>query len=93
MLKARLLPPVLPSVMVPLPFKAWLPANDSTLLALRSIAPFKVRPLMTRSTLVPLARSSGPLKVTPFKKLELLLATRKTPLPAELMTPDKLTPF
>ena len=91
--KARLLPPVLPSTMVPLPAKVWSPANDNTLLALTLMLPFKVSPLITRSTLVPLARSSGPLKVAPLRKLALLLAARKLPVPAVLMIPDKVTPF
>ena len=91
--KARLLAPVLPSTMVPMPPKVWLPANDSTLLELTLMLPFKVSPPVTRSTLVPAARSSVPLKVTPLRKLLLLLATRNEPPPAELITPLRLTPF
>ena len=49
--------------------------------------PFKVSPPTTRSTPVPLARSSVPLSVTPLRMLLLLLKATRRPVPVELMVP------
>ena len=84
---ARLLAPVLPSTMVPVPPSVWSPMNDSTLLRLTLIVPLSVSPPVTRSIPVPLAMSSRPLSVTPVRLFELLLNATQAPLPVVLMMP------
>ena len=94
-LRARLLAPVLPSTMAPVPPKIWVPMNDSTLLLLISTPPLTiVSPLVTRSTVVPLAMSITPASVTLVRKLLLLLLGVNRPLPVELIVPPiTVTPF
>ncbi|MBO3713707.1 MAG: hypothetical protein J5X23_01635 [Candidatus Accumulibacter sp.] len=50
-------------------------------------APFSVRPPVTRSMLVPVARSSVPFKVTPVRILLLLLNPTTLPVPVVLIVP------
>ena len=88
-LSARLLAPVAPSTIDPLPPRVWSPLNDRTLLLLTLTLPppDKVKPFTTRSIPVPVARLTSPPIVTLLKKLLLLLVGVNVPVPVVLMLP------
>ncbi len=91
----RLLDPVSPSVMTPVPLSVWVPPPSKArmLFALMLTLPFSARlPRMT-STPVFEARLSAPVNVTLLKTFAWLLVATKFPVPAALMMPETITPF